>query len=592
MEGSRDPLWNRIRGSSALRARPRVTARPMGSDRGDGRSIVTIVALVLVVTACGPAGAPIADSSGHSPSQTAQHDPLIMLIRTEPRTLAARVSVGSGRTAQDLVNAGLSYRDSQDVPRPYLVDALPQLGTDSWRVFPDGRMESVYRLRPGVIWHDGAQLTADDFVFTQRVVTDPGSKVFAKVEKPSQLEEIVASDARTLIFRWKGPDRQAGEQLYQPLPKHILEPEFERGDPDAFANRPYWTTEYVHLGPYRVQRWEPGAFIEASAFAQHALGAPRIERVKVVWAPDPNVAVANLLAREVHIALDKSLAFDGALTLKRAWETSNAGTILLSPTSVHYLQIQFRPEYARPAALLDPMVRKALAQSIDKGVLADALGGIGSYADTIEPPPGSDGYAAVQRAITKYPFDVRRAEQLLNGAGFQKGADGFYVGPTGRLDPELRGRVGQEDQEAAILVDGWRRSGVGASLSIVSAAQTANQEFRSTFPGLSVAQTVMGDDTALGKLVSWNVPTSSNRWTGTNRGGWFTPEYDRLVTQFNATMDRDKGMDLIAQAMKLMSEEVPAIPLYYSYDIAAHVAGLTGPRDAVNFWNVHEWEWR
>jgi hypothetical protein len=51
-------------------------------------------------------------------------------------------------------------------------------------------------------------------------------------------------------------------------------------------------------------------------------------------------------------------------------------------------------------------------------------------------------------------------------------------------------------------------------------------------------------------------------------------------------------MDLIAQAMRLMTEEVAAIPLYYSYDIAAHVTSLTGPRDAANFWNAYQWEWR
>jgi ABC-type oligopeptide transport system substrate-binding subunit len=71
-----------------------------------------------------------------------------------------------------------------------------------------------------------------------------------------------------------------------------------------------------------------------------------------------------------------------------------------------------------------------------------------------------------------------------------------------------------------------------------------------------------------------------------------SPEYDRLVAEFNASMDRDRGMGLIAQAMKLMTQEVAVIPLYYSYDIAAHVASLVGPQDAVNFWNVYQWEWR
>ena len=531
---------------------------------------------------------------GAAPGEPARpQQTLVALIRIEPRTLAYRVSVGSGRTAQDFVNAGLSYRDFQDVPRPYLVDQLPQLGTDTWRISPDGRMETVYRLRSGLVWHDGVPLTAEDFLFTQRAVTDPTSKVFAQVSRPSQLEEIVAADERTIVFRWKGPDREAGDQLYQPLPRHILEADFERGDPDAFANKAYWTTEYIHLGPYRVQRWEPGAFIELSAFAQHTLGAPKIERLKLVWASDPNVAVANLMAGEVHIVMDNALPFEGSQTLRRTWETSNGGQILMTPNSVFYMQTQFRPDYVRPQALLDLNVRKALAHSLDKQTLVDSiLEGVGSHADFFEPPPGSDGYDAVQRAVTTYPYDLRRAEQLLNAAGFQKGADGIFVGPGGRFTPDLRGRIGQEDQAAAIAVDGWRRSGIDASLTIVTAAQSSNQEFRSTFPGLSVAQTSMGDDTALGKLVSWNVPGPNNRWTGTNRGGWTHPEYDRLVTEFNASMDRGKTLDAITQAMKMMSEEVAAIPLYYSYDIAAHVSTLTGPRDAENFWNVFQWEWR
>jgi ABC-type transport system substrate-binding protein len=167
------------------------------------------------------------------------------------------------------------------------------------------------------------------------------------------------------------------------------------------------------------------------------------------------------------------------------------------------MQFQFRPDYVRPSALLDPTVRKALAHSLDKTTLTESLlEGLGNPADTFEPPPGSDGYDAVQRGITRYPFDRRRAEQLFNAAGFQKGGDGFYVGQAGRLDPDVRGRVGQEDQEAAIVADGWRRAGVDASLSIVTAAQSSNQEFRSTFSGLSLAQTSMGEDTALGKPVS------------------------------------------------------------------------------------------
>ena len=64
-----------------------------------------------------------------------------------------------------LFNASLSLMDSKGTIRPYLAEALPQLNTDTWKVLPDGRMETTYRLRSNLTWHDGQPLAADDFVF-------------------------------------------------------------------------------------------------------------------------------------------------------------------------------------------------------------------------------------------------------------------------------------------------------------------------------------------------------------------------------------------------------------------------------------------
>jgi peptide/nickel transport system substrate-binding protein len=520
-----------------------------------------------------------------------------MLLRLEPQTITSRVTGGGERGPTNaLFNAGLSYRDGQEVAHPYLAEQLPQLGTNSWRIFPDGRSETVYRLKPGLVWHDGTPLTAEDFVFARRVVTDPASMVFSLANEDRQIDEVVADDARTVRFVWKGSYRDAAELSYDPLPRHVLQASFEHDDPSAFANHSYWTTEYQHLGPYRMQRWESGAFIEAAGFERHALGAPRISQVKVIWSADANSAVANLLAGEAHIALGNALPFASASILRRAWASSNAGTVLLSPIEVRYLQIQARPEVARPRAILDVEVRRALAHAIDKPSLTDALlEGTGSHADTFV-ATNAAAFPIVDRAITRYPYDVRRTEQILAEAGFRKGADGVYADASGRLDPELRGRAGQEDQEATIVVDGWRRAGVDASLNIVSAAQTANNEFRSLFPGFGVSFTGVGGNTALTKLITAAIPRPTNRWVGNNRGGWSSAEFDRLTAEFDTMTERDKASDVMARAMKLLSEEVPAIPLYYSYEAAAHVAALRGPEpvapESTNYKNVHLWEWR
>lgn len=101
---------------------------------------------------------------------------LTIILLQEPETLAGTSMFGRTQSTggrRRLFNAGPALRDADNQPIPYLAESLPQLGTDSWRVEPDGRMETIYRLRPNLTWHDGAALTADDFVFAHQVYATP-----------------------------------------------------------------------------------------------------------------------------------------------------------------------------------------------------------------------------------------------------------------------------------------------------------------------------------------------------------------------------------------------------------------------------------
>src|SRR5438093_5668544 len=93
-------------------------------------------------------------------------------VRYEITQLAAKWSSGitSGATKR-LFNAGLTLVDPRGTILPYLAENVPQLNTDTWRVLPDGQMETIYRLRPNLTWHNGRPLSADDFVFAWRMYT-------------------------------------------------------------------------------------------------------------------------------------------------------------------------------------------------------------------------------------------------------------------------------------------------------------------------------------------------------------------------------------------------------------------------------------
>src|SRR5205823_1284364 len=126
---------------------------------------------------------------------------------------------------------------------------------------------------------------AEDFVFSQRVYSSPD---FGLAGSPpfNYIEDVQAPDARTLVVRWRQPFAEAaGLQMtdFPPLPRHLLEASFVQGPPDAFLALPFWSAEYVGLGPYKLTRVELGSAAEATAFDGHALGRPRIDQLRLVY---------------------------------------------------------------------------------------------------------------------------------------------------------------------------------------------------------------------------------------------------------------------------------------------------------------------
>lgn len=209
-------------------------------------------------------------------------------------------------------------------------------------------------------------------------------------------------------------------------------------------------------------------------------------------------------------------------------------------------------------------------------------------------PPQVDYYALVDQAMTKYPFDPRRAEQLMIEAGFRRAADTYYAGPEGRLSWEVRVNAGaQAEAEMAVMGSVWRQHGFDFAENALRTA-TRDPETRYIYPTLFSGGGGVGE-AALAAFVSTSIPGPNNRWIGTNRMGYVNTEYDRLVETFNNTLDRAERGRVVAQLVRIFTEDVPAISLFHNPGILAHVAALRGPvesaPDAARSWNIHEWEW-
>lgn len=570
---------------------------------GTGRRwlVVAFVATGLAGGCSAPrATAPVSTGSDQ-PTAVAEPRTLAMVIQVEPSGVASRALVERGvaiHTVKRTFNADLVLFDDRGAPQPYLAEALPKLDTDTWRVFPDGRMETTYRLRPNLAWHDGTPLTTEDFVFSLRVYSTQALGL-SSLAPFNAMEEIVPSDTRTMVIRWRRPypdADQLAQYTFPPLPRHILAQPFQEDLTDAFANHLYWTREFVGLGPFRMVRWEPGAFIEAERFEAHALGRPGIDRLRISFIGDPNAGLANLLSGNAQMAADLGVDFRRAVTFKRDYIPREGGNVVFHPNQWNSVRFQFRPELVNPRAVLDVRVRKALAHAIDKQTLNDALfDGEGVLAETMLSP--LNVYAeAVDRAIIRFPYEPERSEQLMREAGFVKGPDGLFASPEGRFRPEVRYFDPPANTlEGAAISSGWRQVGFDVQELTYPFAQAQDNQARAQFQAMFIFQTGVGEPALLGQT-SAQIPRAENRWTGGNRGGWSDPEYDRLVDAFVSTLSRDERTRQVAQLTRMYTDLAPGISLWYPTQPIAHTAAVRGPvntaSNALAAWNMHQWEMR
>src|SRR5207302_9492092 len=122
----------------------------------------------------------------------------------------------------------------------------------------DGTMDTTIKIRQGATWHDGSPITAEDLIFTVQVGKDPRVGTLDAVGEKF-LEQISAVESRTVAVHWNQTFVEAdllfSGRFALPLPKHILGPIYE-ADPGKVSDAPYWTSEFIGGGPFKVKSFD------------------------------------------------------------------------------------------------------------------------------------------------------------------------------------------------------------------------------------------------------------------------------------------------------------------------------------------------
>src|SRR5207245_265877 len=210
-------------------------------------------------------------------------------------TRLAGTGIGPGAPAlQQMLAVTLADLDASGGLRPMLAESVPSIENGLWKVFPDGRMETTWKIRPGARWHDGTPFTSDDLLFTARLFQDP-DLTLQRIAGYTYVERLEAPDPQTVTVLWKQPFIEADALfIVPPLPKALLEKPYA-DDKANFHLLPYWSDEFTGTGPYRVQQWVKDSHLILQAHDGYALGRPKIDEIEVRLIPDENTFIANIL---------------------------------------------------------------------------------------------------------------------------------------------------------------------------------------------------------------------------------------------------------------------------------------------------------
>jgi len=479
--------------------------------------------------------------------------------------------------------------DEQGKPTPKLVAEIPSLERGTWRVPADGMVQTTFRLRDNLYWHDGTPVTTDDVAFSLRVYQDPKVPVFLRAM--NAVDRIESPDQRTFILYWRQPYALADQLTFREftvLPRHLLEPLYSQ-DPEAVANAGYWTDGFVGSGPFRVQSWERGAHLELTAFEQYFLGKPKTERVIVKFIADENTALAQLLAGEIDLNIG---AIDTVRSVELAPRVAGMGQFVYDGNSYLHWTYQYNNNPAAFAAR-DVRVRQALAHALDRVSLTDYATAGKSPALDSWIPPDDPRYPSAEPYITKYPFDAARAANLFEQAGWTRGSDGLLHDATGQ---PLRCVIRGADSVGTLGVQQWRAAGVDASEEPIPPNLTRDPEWRATFQCVESSSRNLGIS-KVQHLHSGNAMSAANNWRGNNRSGWSTLELDRLIDRFMAAMVEDERLQTERDIVRILTAELPLLPMYISIDATFLANGFSGWKgykkgvlpDSSTTWNAHEW---
>ncbi|MDP1650150.1 MAG: peptide ABC transporter substrate-binding protein [Rubrivivax sp.] len=490
----------------------------------------------------------------------------------------------------------LAAWDAEGILVPILATEVPT--RENGGLSADGK-SVTWKLKRGVTWHDGQPFSADDVVFNWEYQKDPATST----SWISTYRDIVVTkvDSHTVRVDFPKPTPFWAEPFVGTvgmiIPKHVFAPYIGAKSREAPANvRP------VGTGPYKIVDFKPGDLVRAEInHNYHVANRPHFDTFEMKGGGDATSAArAVLQTGEYDFAWNLQVADE----VLKGLETGGKGKVAVMPGgNIEFIQLSVTDPWnevqgerghasSKHPAFSDKAVRDAMALLVDRKSVQDFIYGRTGVATAnfLNNPP------RYRSPNLKFEFNVDKANQILDAAGWKKGADGIRAKGNTKLKFVFQTSVNKPRQDTqAIIKSACSKAGIDLELKSVTAAvffggDQANPDtytkFWSDMQMYTTTMTQPDPQLFMEQYCSWEMAQKENKWARRNILRWKNDEYDEAHRAAQGELDPVKRAALFIKMNDLICSSNHVIPVVFRPRVSATNVKLSAP---LSGWDNDMW---
>lgn len=391
------------------------------------------------------------------------------------------------------------------------------------------------KIRRGVKFHDGSEMTAEDVAFT----LSPERRKIRPHGLGAPIIRAEAIDADTVVVETDAPDAAFEHRLATRIGKVVPKAVYTKLGHPAFAADPIGT------GPYYIAEKSEDTVV-LKAFDDYWGGRPPLSTITYKAVPEVSARIVGLVAGEFDIVT--SIPPQQAELIDREDGFHTQASLLENVQMIMFPNDKREDDAA--AQTTNRLIRQAIVHATDRALLTERLwNGLNSVPEGFSFPE----YGQYHVPQTPRPFDVAKAKELLKQAGYDGApirvamVGGYYV---------------NMDQSVQVMQQMWTEAGLNVELSIQE--NWAQMNPRTQWDGFPISANFNFPDPAAPMWAYWGAEQGPHR-----RGQMWNPpaRFLELGKALESSLIPAERKAAFAEMLEIWEEEVPAMLLYRPVEI-------------------------